>query len=40
MSANADLITVKTYVQGKIIEKQFFKYMGQNVKTKSICLAI
>ena len=24
MSANADLITMETYVQGKIIENQFF----------------
>ena len=33
MSANADLITVETYVQqGETICKPFFSFMGQNVK--------
>ena len=33
MSANADLITVETYVQqGETIWKPFFSFMGQNVK--------
>ena len=33
MSANADLITVETYVQqGETIWKRFFQFMGQNVK--------
>ena len=33
MSANADLITVETYVQqGERIWKTFFSFMGQNVK--------
>ena len=31
MSANADLITVETHVQGKRL-KTSFSYMGQNVK--------
>ena len=32
MSANADLITVETYVQqGETILKPFFSFMGQNV---------
>ena len=31
MSANADLITVEAYVQGKQL-KTSFSYMGQNVK--------
>ena len=33
MSANADLITVETYVQqGETIWKTIFSFMGQNVK--------
>ena len=33
MSANADLITVETYVQqGETILKTIFSFMGQNVK--------
>ena len=35
MSANADLNTMETYVQGKTIETSF-SYMGQNVKNNYI----
>ena len=35
MLANADLIIVDTYVQGKTIHKQLFLYVDQNVKNNT-----
>ena len=40
MSANADLITVETYIQQGEQLKISFSYMGQNVKKKYFWLAI
>ena len=37
LSANTDLITVETYVQGSTIEKQFFHICAKMLKTDIYC---